>query len=82
MWGDNVAAQAGGAEAAHCRATLSGMPVLVSTGSKNPRRAVLYRTGYVHEPLLVAWSAAATDEPLLEAITRSGILTGPRGPNR
>jgi hypothetical protein len=82
MWGAGTAGKAGGADAKECPGTLAGVPVLFSMGGSELRRAVWYRTGYVHEPIVEAWSSIATDIPVLEAITRSGLLAGPRGPNR
>jgi len=74
MWGVGTAAEAAGDEAKACGATLSGVRVVASTPGKEHRRAVWYRTGGVHEPLVVAWSSVATDLATLEAITRSGTL--------
>jgi len=83
MWGSGSAAEAAGEGAGECRAVFSGgVPVLVSTPGRTYRRAVWYLTGYPHEPLVVASSAFAEDIPLLETVTRSGVLAGPRGPNR
>jgi hypothetical protein len=74
MWGVGTAGEAAGDGAKACGATLSGVRVVASTPGKEHRRAVWYRTGGVHEPLVVAWSSVATDVPTLEAITRSGTM--------
>ena len=81
MWGTDSFT---GREGRQCRTSVAGVPafVSVSVGQEKRRRLVWYLTGHVHEPIVSAWSSAPADEPLLEAITTSGVLGGERGPNR
>ena len=65
-----------------CKARAGGLPIVVTRDGGGAQEAVWYLTGHVHEPTLNAASASAADWPIVLGITRSGMLSGPRGPNR
>jgi hypothetical protein len=66
-----------------CKTRCGELPVVVTRASgAGAQEAVWYLTGYVHEPIVDAWSANAADWSIVTGVTRSGLQAGPRGPNR
>lgn len=72
MWGTSSF----GKTESQCRRTKGGLATVefVRREGEHRQQIVWYRTGSVHEPIVSAWSAKASDRATVEAITRSGAL--------
>ena len=79
MWGPSSF----GEDRHACKGTLAGLPIVRASGPRGTeqRLIVWYRTGFVHEPMISAWSSQASDGEAIETIAYSGTLSVPRGPN-
>ena len=65
-----------------CKAKAGNVPIVVTRDGGGAQEAVWYLTGHVHEPTVDVASGSAADWPIVLGITRSGVLSGPAGPNR
>ena len=66
-----------------CKTRCGGLRVVVMRASgTGAQEGVWYLTGHVHEPIVDASSDEVSDWATVLAITRSGELNGPPGPNR